>query len=649
MRRDERLSGMQIAPLDRPGLGDRPGGRLRPERVGRRGEPAAGARGGPAAAGSAAPARLTPRPHRPARWRPRSRPEPRLAGFTLEALAVSRGVVELRGWVTDRAARALAARVALRRARHRDRDQQHPGPRRGRPVIQPGGSAPPTRAHDRAARSAIQSIRHRVRALRLVGASAGSSRPTPRPGSRRSRTSIMMPPPNVTAVLHMGHGLNNTVQDVLVRFERMRGRRALWLPGTDHAGIATQNVVERLLAKEGLDPLRPGPRGVRRAGLGLRARDRRRDPRAAQGHRRVGRLVAHLLHASTRTLARRARGVRAAVRGGAGLPRPLHHQLVPALPHRALQRGGREGGDDGKLWHLRYPLADGDAATSPSPPPGPRRCWATPLWPCTRRTSATGTWSAASCCCRSWTGAIPIVADDAVDPAFGTGAVKITPAHDPNDFEIGRRHDLPMHRRHDARGADQPARRPSGSRGSTASRRATRVVAEFEAAGLLEKVEPHRHAVGHCYRCDTVVEPRLSDQWFVRMEPLAAPALAGVPRRHARILPERRGDDYVHWLEGIRDWSISRQLWWGHRIPVWYCEPSAAAGLTVSRTDLDACPACGGPVRQDEDVLDTWFSSWLVPFSTLGWPDEHAGPRHASIPATPWSPRPRSCSSGSRG
>ena len=218
---------------------------------------------------------------------------------------------------------------------------------------------------------------------------------------------------------------------------------------------------------------------------------------------------------------------------------------------------------------------------------------------------------------------VPIVADEAVDPAFGSGAVKVTPAHDPADFEIGRRHGLP------AIDVMTPEARislaaPDRFQGLDRYDARTRVVGEFEAAGLLERVEPHRHAVGHCYRCDTVVEPRLSDQWFVRMEPLARPALEQYRDGTLQFIPERRGDDYTQWLEGIRDWCISRQLWWGHRIPVWYCDADGCGRIAVSRTDLTACPACGGPVRQDEDVLDTWFSSWLVPFSSLGWPERTA-------------------------
>jgi valyl-tRNA synthetase len=215
---------------------------------------------------------------------------------------------------------------------------------------------------------------------------------------------------------------------------------------------------------------------------------------------------------------------------------------------------------------------------------------------------------------------LPIVADPVVDPAFGTGAVKVTPAHDPTDFEIGRRQGLP------SVDVMTPEARmslaaPERFQGLDRFEARKRVVRELEESGLVEKAENHRHAVGHCYRCGTVIEPRLSEQWFVRMAPLARPALERYRDGTLQFIPERRGEDYGRWLEGIRDWCISRQLWWGHRIPVWYCESERCARVSVSRTDLSACPACGGPVRQDEDVLDTWFSSWLVPFTSLGWPE----------------------------
>jgi valyl-tRNA synthetase len=431
---------------------------------------------------------------------------------------------------------------------------------------------------------------------------------------------IMMPLPNVTAQLHMGHGLNNTVQDVLTRFERMRGRAALWLPGTDHAGIATQNVVERLLAKG----------GQTRFDVGRDAFVERVWSYVTE----TGATILEQLKAIgsscdwSRTYftldAPRTRAVREAfVR--------LHEKgliyrgnyIINWCP-RCLTALSNEEAEkeevDGQIWHLRYPLADGSghlvvATTRPETMLGDTGVAVHPKDK--RYRTLVGREVRLPLVDRL----IPIVADGAVDPEFGTGAVKMTPAHDPTDFEIARRHGLP------SIDVLTPEARislaaPERFQGLDRFEARRRVVAEFEALGLLELVENHRHAVGHCYRCDTVVEPRLSDQWFVRMEPLAKPALEAYRDGRLRFIPERRGDDYVLWLENIRDWCISRQLWWGHRIPVWYCEAEGCGRTSVSRTDLHACPACGGAVRQDEDVLDTWFSSWLVPFSTLGWPEQ---------------------------
>jgi valyl-tRNA synthetase len=440
------------------------------------------------------------------------------------------------------------------------------------------------------------------------------------PGGRTGRPYvIMMPPPNVTAVLHMGHGLNNTVQDVLVRFERMRGRRALWLPGTDHAGIATQNVVERVLAAEGLTRFDVG-----------------RDVFVERVWRHVRETGAAILE-QLKAIGSSADWSRTYFTLDEGLSRAVREAFVRLYEEGLVYRGhyiinwcprcltalsneeAEKEETDGKIWHLRYPLADGPghvtvATTRPETMLGDTAVAVHPEDERYRR--LIGRELRLPVVDRL----IPIVADEAVDPAFGSGAVKVTPAHDPNDFEIGRRHGLPTI------DVMTPEARislaaPERFQGLDRYEARTRVVAELEAAGLLEKVEAHRHAVGHCYRCGTVVEPRLSDQWFVRMEPLARPALEKYRDGTLRFIPERRGDDYAQWLEGIRDWCISRQLWWGHRIPVWYCDAESCGRTTVSRTDLDACPACGGAVRQDPDVLDTWFSSWLVPFSSLGWPD----------------------------
>jgi len=429
---------------------------------------------------------------------------------------------------------------------------------------------------------------------------------------------LMMPPPNVTAQLHMGHGLNNTVQDALVRFERMRGRQTLWLPGTDHAGIATQNVVERLLAKESLSRFDVG-----------------RDmfvERVWEYVRETGATILEQLRAIgascdwSRTYFTLDEGLSRAVREAfvrlyeKGLIyRGLY--IINWCPRclTALSNEEAEKHDmPGKLWHLRYPLAEGGylvvATTRPETMLGDT---GVAVHPGDERFAAVvGTDVILPITGRR----IPIVADDAVDPSFGTGAVKVTPAHDPTDFEIGKRAGLATIdiMTPDAHMNDEV---PPRFRGLDRYEARRLVVKEFEELGLLEKVEDHQHAVGRCYRCDTVVEPRLSDQWFVRMAPLAKPALQAYRDGRLRFIPERRGEEYAQWMENIRDWCISRQLWWGHRIPVWYCENEACGQVAASRTDLDRCAACGGAVRQDEDVLDTWFSSWLVPFSTLGWPD----------------------------
>jgi valyl-tRNA synthetase len=417
----------------------------------------------------------------------------------------------------------------------------------------------------------------------------------------------------------MGHGLNNTIQDVLVRFERMRGRATLWLPGTDHAGIATQNVVERLLAKE----------GQTRFDLG---RDAFID-RVWSYVRETGAVILRQLEA----LGCSADWSRTYFTFNQQLSRAVREAFVSLYEKGLIYRGhyiinwcprcltalsneeAEKEEEDGRIWRLRYPLADGGgsitvATTRPETMLGDS---AVAVHPDDERyRSLIGQQLRLPLADRL----IPVIADAAVEPAFGTGAVKVTPAHDPLDFEIGRRHRLA------SIDVMTPEARmslaaPAPFQGLDRYDARRRVVEEFERLGLLDGVDQHRHAVGHCYRCDTVIEPRLSEQWFVRMAPLAEPALEAYRDGRLRFVPERRGDEYARWMENIRDWCISRQLWWGHRIPVWYCQSERCGRMTASRTDLDRCPDCGGPVRQDEDVLDTWFSSQLVPFSSLGWPD----------------------------
>jgi valyl-tRNA synthetase len=438
---------------------------------------------------------------------------------------------------------------------------------------------------------------------------------------------IVIPPPNVTAVLHMGHGLNNTVQDVLIRWRRMAGDEALWVPGTDHAGIATQNVVEKQLAAEGKTRFDLG----RDAFVG----------RVAEFVDKTGGEILNQL----KSIGASADWTRTAYTFSPELSRAvretfvrLHEDGLVYKGHRVIHwcpRCGTSLSDEeaefndsnGKLYHLRYPLADDPsqsitvATTRPETMLGDV---AVAVNPDDERYQAL---IGKSVVLPLNGVAIPIIADSYTDPAFGSGAVKITPAHDANDFEVGKRHALPMPVIIDAEGMVREVeaaagRVPAAFQGLERFAARKAVVAALDEAGALVKVENHAHSVRRCYRCDTVVEPRLSDQWFVRMQPLADKALAALRSGELRILPERWEAVYVNWLEGIRDWNISRQIWWGHRVPVWYCASSCGQTPMVSRTDVNACAGCGGAVRQDEDVLDTWFSSWLWPFSTLGWPDD---------------------------
>ena len=457
-----------------------------------------------------------------------------------------------------------------------------------------------------------------------------------RNGGDRQPFVIVMPPPNVTAVLHMGHGLNNTVQDVVMRWRRMRGDEALWIPGLDHAGIATQNIIEKQLAAE----------GTARSDLGREAFVQR----TADFVERTGGEILQQL----RSIGASCDWNRTAYTLSPSLSQAVREAFVQLHERGLIYRGHRvihwcprcltslsdeeaEHGDQaGSLYHIAYRLAGGAdnetltvATTRPETMLGDV---ALAVHPGDERHSALVGKSAILPISNI---EIPVIADSYVDPSFGTGVVKITPAHDANDFEVGLRHKLPMPIVMTpggamTNGADAGARVPAELLGLDRFEARRKIVELLEASGQLVRVEAHQHAVRHCYRCDTVVEPRLSDQWFVRMEPLAKPALEAVREGTIRILPERWEAVYINWLENIRDWNISRQLWWGHRVPVWYCD--ACGKNHVSRTELSACGSCGGPVRQDEDVLDTWFSAWLFPISTLGWPDRSSAGLAAFYP-----------------
>ncbi len=450
---------------------------------------------------------------------------------------------------------------------------------------------------------------------------------------------MVIPPPNVTAILHMGHGLNNTIQDVLVRWRRMQGRAALWVPGTDHAGIATQNVVERQLAAE----------GKTRHDLGREAFV----ARVWEWIDRTGGLILEQLRAigcscdweRTRftlepELSKAVRTVFVRLFEKGLIYRGEY--IVNWCPRclTALSNEEAEGHEvDGMLYDLRYPLEEAawERAAEARDKGGaldrrPDGSWYLTVSTTRPETMLGDTAVAVNPADDRYHGLIgahallplaerpiPIVGDDFVDRDFGTGMVKVTPAHDINDFEISRRSGAPLLNilTRDARLNENV---PSSFRGMSREEGRRAVLDALREAGLLAGSRPHLHTVPRCYRCDTVVEPRLSKQWFVSMKPLAEPALQASRDGVVTFVPGRRRNDYEKWMENIRDWCVSRQLWWGHRIPVWYCP----CGETfAAHEDPDVCPACGsGELEQDPDVLDTWFSSWLWPFSVFGWPRE---------------------------
>ena len=431
--------------------------------------------------------------------------------------------------------------------------------------------------------------------------------------------SVVMPPPNVTGILHMGHALNNSLQDIIVRYHRMLGKNTLWVPGTDHAGIATQNVVERQIAKEGL----------RRQDLG-REKFIERTWTVKEKHHDI--IVSQLKKMGCSCDWDHERFTM-----DEGLSKAVREAFVTLYERGLIYRGkylvnycpkcGTALADDeveyenmpGKLYDVRYPYSDGSgyitvATTRPETMFGDVAVAVNPSDE--RYKSVVGKTVILPLTNRE----IPIIADAFVDKEFGTGMVKITPAHDPNDFECGRRHNLEAINLLNPDGTLNE-NVPEKYRGLQAIKARDLVVKDLEEGGYLLKVTEHAHDVGHCYRCHTVVEPYLSEQWFVSMRSLADKALAAWKSGDIRFYPKRWENTYAHWMENIRDWCISRQLWWGHRIPVWYCDDCGA--MSVSRTDLCECPKCHSHnIHQDNDVLDTWFSSWLWPFSTLGWPEK---------------------------
>ena len=437
--------------------------------------------------------------------------------------------------------------------------------------------------------------------------------------------SIVLPPPNVTGQLHMGHALDNTLQDILIRTKRMQGYNVLWMPGTDHAGIATQVKVEENIMKT---------EGKSRHDLGREEFLKR----VWEWKQEYGSTIVKQIH----SLGASCDWTRERFTLDEGYHEAVLKVFVELYEKGLIYRGERitnwcpncltalsdieveHEDENGHLWHIKYPVIGEEdtfltvATTRPETLFGDVAVAVNPnderyahlvgkelLLPFVNRH-------------------IPIIADEYVDQSFGTGCVKITPAHDPNDFEMGQRHNL----------ESIVVMNPDGTMNAGAGhfvnmpRELARkqVVAELEAQGLLEKVEEHGHSVGHCSRCNTTVEPMVSKQWFVSMEPLAKPALEVVRDKSIEFVPERFTKTYTNWLESIRDWCISRQLWWGHRIPAWYCQE---CGETIVTTEtLTECPHCHGKVEQDPDVLDTWFSSALWPFATMGWPDNTEEVKH---------------------
>ena len=437
--------------------------------------------------------------------------------------------------------------------------------------------------------------------------------------AKKKPYTIVMPPPNVTGQLHMGHAMDCTLQDILIRFKRMQGYAALWVPGTDHAGIATQiKVEEELRVKEGLT----------RYDLGReKFLDRVWDWKNTYGNRIV---------AQQKKMGASCDWDRARFTMDEGCSKAVRETFCELYEKGLIYKGSRiinwcpncvtalsdaevEYVDKpGKLWHIKYPIAGEPgryvivATTRPETMLGDSGVAVNPNDE--RYQDIVGK----TCILPLMDREIPIVADEYVEMDFGTGCVKMTPAHDPNDFEVGLRHNLESIRVLDDHGKVNELGGKYQGMDRYEARKA--IIADLEELGLLEKIEDHQHNVGTCYRCHNDVEPIISAQWFVKMKPLAEEAIRVVEEGETKFVPDRFSKTYLNWMENVHDWCISRQLWWGHQIPVWYCDD--CGHMTVSRTDAVKCEKCGSAhIQRDPDVLDTWFSSALWPFSTLGWPE----------------------------
>ncbi len=431
---------------------------------------------------------------------------------------------------------------------------------------------------------------------------------------------IVMPPPNITGQLHMGHALDCTLQDILIRWRRMEGYAALWLPGTDHAALATEAKIVSEMKKEGVTKQQLGREGFMQ--------------RAWEWNSKYGGRIKE----QQRKMGSSCDWSRDRFTMDEGCSRAVQKVFIDLYNKGLIYRGERiinwcpscktsisdieteYEEQEGFFWHIKYPFADGSgfveiATTRPETLLGDTAVAVNPKDE--RYTQLVGKMLKLPLTDRE----IPVIADDYVDMEFGTGCVKITPAHDPNDFEVGKRHNLAVVH---MMNPDATINEGIGGKYAGMDRYEARkaMVADLEAQGLLVKVEPHKHNVGTCQRCGTTVEPTASLQWFVKMKELAQPAIDVVKSGELRYIPKRFENGYLFWMENIRDWCISRQIWWGHRIPAYYCQNKDCGHTEISLEGIDKCPKCGAPMIQEEDTLDTWFSSALWPFSTLGWPEK---------------------------